>query len=289
MVDDEARRRNRFAAGLAVIGAGALAVRLAAVTAWYRHLPLGATDNYFYWAQARAVARGDGFVNPFEAGQVPSAAHPPLYSTYLAVFSRVGLDTPTQFRVASCLLGVATVVVIGIIARRIAGDRAGLLAAGFAAIFPPLWIADGTLVSESVYALTIALTLLAGHVFATRRDVRSAAALGLMIGLATLGRTEGIGLVVLLAWPLAALARDLPWRRRFALAGVATVATVGRIMYPGLRQSGYGEGGAGQRPQGAQVGGRDRRRRQMGGQLPDGGDGDPDHRHQHRRHHDRGQ
>ena len=147
--DDAPGPWGRFGVALAGIAAVGLGVRVAAVMAWYRHLPLGPTDNYFYWAQAKAVARGAGYINPFEAGEVASAAHPPLYSTYLAVFARVGLDSPLQFRLASCLLGLATIVVIGITARRIAGDRAGLVAAGVAAVFPPLWIADGTLVSES--------------------------------------------------------------------------------------------------------------------------------------------
>ena len=223
------RRRaepSRFGIALGAIATVGLAVRVAAVAGWYRHLELGPTDNYFYWAQARAVARGDGFINPFEAGDVASATHPPLYSTYLSIFARVGLDTPTQFRLASCLLGMATIVVIGITARRIAGVRAGLISAGIAALFPPLWIADGTLVSESIYALVIALVLLAGHSMATRRDARAAALLGLTIGLAALARSEGLALVVLLAWPLAALAHGLPWRRRFALAGVATAVAL---------------------------------------------------------------
>ena len=226
MGDEETRRPSRFAIALGAIATAGLAVRVAAVAGWYRHLELGPTDNYFYWAQARAVARGDGFINPFEAGNVASATHPPLYSTYLSIFARVGLDTPTQFRLASCLLGMATVVVIGITARRIAGARAGLISAGIAALFPPLWIADGTLVSESIYALVIALVLLAGHSMATRRDARAAALLGLTIGLAALARSEGLALVVLLAWPLAALAYGIPWRRRVALAGVATAVAL---------------------------------------------------------------
>ena len=98
--------------------------------------------------------------------------------------------------------------------------------AAFAAIFPPLWIADGTLVSETAYGFAIALTLLAGHAFATSPHVRSAALLGGAVGLATLGRTEGIGLIVLLILPLAALAREVPWRRKTVLAAAAVAATL---------------------------------------------------------------
>ena len=117
-------------------------------------------DDFFYHWQANALAEGKGFLNPFvwqAVGTVkPSAAHPPLYSLYLSVFSWLGLDTPLDHRLASCLLGVAAVVVVGLLGRRVAGDRAGLIAAGLAAVYPQLWINDGMLISESMYVLFVA-------------------------------------------------------------------------------------------------------------------------------------
>jgi len=37
------------------------------------------------------------------------------------------------------MLGAATVVVVGLLARRIAGPRSGLIAAGFTAVYPNVW------------------------------------------------------------------------------------------------------------------------------------------------------
>jgi hypothetical protein len=45
----------------------------------------------------------------------------------------------------------------------LAGDLAGLLAAGLAAVDPALIAADGALMSESLYRLLVAMTLLAAY------------------------------------------------------------------------------------------------------------------------------
>ena len=51
------------------------------------------------------------------------------------------------------LLGIAAVVVIGLLGYRLAGPAAGLVAAGIAAVYPQLWINDGVLLSESIVVL----------------------------------------------------------------------------------------------------------------------------------------
>ena len=143
----------------------------------------------------------------------PSAAHPPLYSLYLSVYSWLGFDTPLAHRLASCLLGVAAVVVIGLVARRIAGDRAGLVAAGIAAVYPQLWINDGMLISESMYVLVIAVTLLLTYRLWESRRWTDAAWLGAVIGLSALTRPEAVILVPLLGVPFLFSRRE-PFARR---------------------------------------------------------------------------
>ncbi len=50
---------------------------------------------------------------------------------------------------------------IGILARRLAGDRVGLVAALLAAVSPALWSNDSMLGLESLYGLLVILALLA--------------------------------------------------------------------------------------------------------------------------------
>ncbi len=214
---------------MAVIALVALAVRVSWVLIARRNFALHGDDFFYHW-QANALADGKGFLNPYTwkaLGRLePSAAHPPLYSLYLSVYSWLGFTTPLAHRLASCLLGVAAVVVIGLVARRIAGDRAGLVAAGIAAVYPQLWINDGMLISESMYVLVIAVTLLLTYRLWESRRWTDAAWLGVAIGLSALTRPEAVILVPLLGVPFLFSRRE-PFARRlgtlFVIGGLCLV------------------------------------------------------------------
>ena len=209
-------RRLIFSLQLGSVAAVALVLRLVAVMAWTRHLtPEG--DQNFYWRQAQWLADGHGFVYRNNFGEwIPTAVHPPLHSAYLALVGLLPFDEQSHlpYRLACAVLGTVTVVVIGLAARKVAGDRAAVLAAGFAAVYPNLWLNDVMFLSESMFALTVALVLLAAACFAQQRTDRNAAILGVTIALAALTRVEAQLLFVLLVLPLMAMARDETWKLR---------------------------------------------------------------------------
>ena len=184
-----------------------------------------AGDATYYHVQAQLLGDGRGFAHPYwflQTGQyADSASHPPGYSTVLGVLSAVGIDSATAQRLFSGLLGVATVVVIGLLARRLAGPRAGLLAAAAAAVYPMLWINDGMLQAESLYALLIAVMLLLAHRFWDEPTTRNVVALSVVTGLAALTRTEGIFFYAALVALLAVRLPGRPWKERLRLVGVA--------------------------------------------------------------------
>lgn len=223
-------KRMRTPIVLAGIAAVAFAVRLANVL-WWRPSDDATTgtgtlrgDAFFYHWQANGLAEGHGYLDPaawrFFDTITPSAAHPPGYATYLAGWSWVGLDSITAHRLASVLLGVATVVVVALVARRLAGDRAMVVAGLVAAAYPMLWINDGMLLSESFASLATALFLLAAYRFRDGPGYGAAAALGATIGLAALSRTEVVLLFPTVAIPFALLVREHTWRRRLAQAAL---------------------------------------------------------------------
>jgi hypothetical protein len=87
-----------------------------------------------------------------------------------------------------------------------------------------LWVLDGSVRSESLYAPLIALILLQAYRVVDRPSLGRAAALGGLIGAATLTRSEALALLVLLALPLLGL---LPRDRRLpALAASAAACAV---------------------------------------------------------------
>lgn len=259
--DPARRQRRRFVVGIAGIAALATIIRVLNVL-WWRPTRGGGTDGfvlggdsfYYHW-QANALAAGEWFVDPFrwanDGAAIASSAHPPLYPLYLSVWSRVGVDSVTGHRLVSGLLGVAAVVVIGLLVRRMALSAAGFAAAALAAFYPQLWINDGMVMSESLVVLVTALALYAAYSYVASPTLRAAVVLGVACGAATLTRSELALLFPVVVIPLALRVPDRRWRERArhavaaCLAGIALVgpwATFNMLRFaePTLLSTGIG-------------------------------------------------
>jgi len=225
------KNRLNFWYGIAAITIAALAVRVTWVFVARRDFELQGDDFFYHW-QGRALADGLGFINPFAWRGLdelyPSAAHLPLYSSFLGAVSFVGGTSPLTHRLASCVLGAGAVLVVGLTARRIAGDRAGLLGAGIAAAYPMLWINDGMLISESMYALVIAGILLTAYRLWDEPSWTNTIVFGVALGLGLLTRPEAILLGPLIGVPFI-LARRPEWRPRLAKIAVAGAIVVAML------------------------------------------------------------
>jgi 4-amino-4-deoxy-L-arabinose transferase-like glycosyltransferase len=211
-----------FGARLALVALAGLALRIIYVLALAPdELEIG--DRFFYHHVADLLADGDGYVDPFRLAQhdvvEPTAGHPPLYPLVLAAVSLAGGGYEAH-RLIGCVIGAAAIVAIGLLGRRVGGDRAGLAAAAIAAVYPTFVAADGSLMAESLYGLGVALTLLAALAALDEPTPRRAAVLGVAVGLTALARAEGVLLLPLLAIPL--VRRPRGWRA----LGVAAVAAV---------------------------------------------------------------
>jgi hypothetical protein len=198
---------RRFWLALAGIALFGLALRVAYSAAV--DLPVGLGDDLWYHETANRLAGGHGFSVPFYSqvdgrlaygyggADAPTAFHLPLFSAVLAVFSKLGLTSYNAHQVIGCALGAGTVIVIGLVGRRLGGPRLGLVAASIAAVYLPLVVNDSILMSESLFGLLIAVTLLAAVRLWADPTGRRAFALGLAIGLSALTRSEALLLVVL--------------------------------------------------------------------------------------------
>jgi 4-amino-4-deoxy-L-arabinose transferase-like glycosyltransferase len=229
----ETRDRRWLLALLAICAVG-LAIRVGYVVGW-RDVDAIQGDPRYYHEAANLLAEGEGFIHPFaydEGIRVPGADHPPGYAVVLAVPSLVGLDSIRAHQLASCLIGTGTIALVGLLARRLGGGGAGLLAAALAAVYPNLWFNDGALMSETLALfLGVVVTLLAYRAW-DRPDWRRFALLGAAIGLASLARAEAAMLVVLLLVPLAIWVPSLTgWRPRLAHGALAG-ATALLVMAP---------------------------------------------------------
>src|SRR3954470_15267475 len=207
---------------LPLIALFALPARLTYVLIVLKHTPVGG-DGLEFHLLANQLANGDGYIQPLivSPGPAPTPEKPPLYPLLLALPSLLGWKTIVAHRVLSCLMGAVLVVAVGLLGRRVGGERAGLVAAALAAVYPLLIAVDGSLRSESLYAPLIAFTLLAAYRLIDRPGFGRAAVLGLCVGLATLTRSEALLLGGLL---LVLVALRLP--RPSGLKYTATMSAV---------------------------------------------------------------
>lgn len=188
-------------------------------------------DALYYFLQARQNSLGDWYIDPATGG--PGADHPPLTSFVLTPTAWLTDGSIFAMRLTMSVIGVAVVVGIGLLGRRIGGERIGLLAAGLSAVYAALWVNDALLMSETLAALGTVAILLAGYRLGDRRDVSSAVLFGLAGGLATLARAELalllpiVGLVVLLSGWHDRDDRPRGSFRLLVLGAVASLAVVG--------------------------------------------------------------
>jgi 4-amino-4-deoxy-L-arabinose transferase-like glycosyltransferase len=214
---------------------GGLVLRVAYVVLFRGDdLPLNG-DAFYYGAAADLITRGEGFVEPISylmGAPQQTASHPPLYVLWLAIAAAVDPGSTTSqfvFLLWSVVPGVATIALCGLIGRRIAGPRCGLLAAIGAAVYPNIWLHDGMLLSETLAIFAVSLALWAAYRFWDRPTSGRVAFLGFTCAFASLVRPELMLMVPLLLFPLVLLAADVAVRRKvgwLALGCVVAIVTV---------------------------------------------------------------
>jgi hypothetical protein len=221
-----ARRLMVAAAGLGFI------LRLAFGLIYWNAKPL-THDEREYLALAANVAAGRGFVydESLETGTAQRFGRAPGYPLFLAAIGAGGeaaAETPLRVKVAQAFVGAAGVWLIGLLAHRAGGERAGVAAAWLAAIYPPLISMPSYVLSETLYstvALASALVLqdAASSPMRARTAVARTAAAGALSGIGALIRPA-----MLVFLPLAALwlLAKRGYRDALVLAGVALLVIV---------------------------------------------------------------
>jgi 4-amino-4-deoxy-L-arabinose transferase-like glycosyltransferase len=188
-------------------------------------------DAFYFHAQASLIANGSGwFISPFpyyyHHAVVQSAQHPPLWILTLALADKIGLSSYQSQLLGACLIGAGAVFMTGLVAREVAGPRAGLIAAAIAAVYPNYWVNDGTGLAETLVLFLVAAVLLVSYRLVRRPSLPRAMWLGALCGLAALTRAEQLLLVVAVVVPVALVVRSKPLRQRLAYAAVGILAVL---------------------------------------------------------------
>lgn len=200
---------TRFFAVLALVVLAGFSLRVAYVVTVTRdddHL----YDATYYELQARAIANGNGYTDPFVLlrdpdRHEPAADHPPLtvFALLPAAFVEDRDTSQVAMRLTMVVFGTATIALVGLLARRLAtdhpgdrfgdrfGDAVGITAAVLAALDPNLWMNDGLIMSETLSVLlTVAVLAMVYRVLRGGASWRWLLALGAVTGLGMLARAE---------------------------------------------------------------------------------------------------
>lgn len=217
-----------FRAGVWTVSLLSFAFRIGTFGTFMRRNP-GNGDPFYYHAQANMLADGVGFGEPIQwltQGRfVPSAIHPPLFTLWLTPASLLGARGYLSHKTMAALAGVAVIVVAALLARRLAGDRAGVLAAVAVALYPNLFIIDGSLWPEGLYTATVGLALVLAYRWKDGPSYGRAALVGVAVGASILTRGEALLLLPLLCLPLVISGRKLTprWWAHGLLMGVVAL------------------------------------------------------------------
>ncbi len=172
-------RRNRSILLIVLVAGAALRVT------WVSYAgvePSFGSDTQAYLLLGKQLARGDGYQNPLiePANKIraqqhlaplprePSAFYPPGYPTFIAAVAWTVWHSPIPDHAlvrtigyVQALLGVLSILMVFVLARRVFGTGVGLTAAALMALYPNLIALTATLQFETVFiALTLATVLL---------------------------------------------------------------------------------------------------------------------------------
>jgi 4-amino-4-deoxy-L-arabinose transferase-like glycosyltransferase len=152
MTSDPIRARRLILAA----AAAALAARLVFALLYWVDRPM-THDEHEYLSLARGIASGQGFVydGVVETRTSQQFGRAPGYPLFLALLDAgrpVPSSAPIRVKVAQSIIGAVVVWIVGLLASRAAGARAGVLAAFLAALYPPLVYMPAYVLSETLYA-----------------------------------------------------------------------------------------------------------------------------------------
>jgi len=143
-------------------------------------------DEPFYALRARAVAEAGAWLdqNDYCPNRMANACYPPLFVWLAGATMKVLGPTEFAARLWATLLGLASIPITFLLARRLAGDKAGLFAAGALAALPNFVRASRMAQFDAPVAFFVLLTFWLWVEYYKSRRLGTAVLCGVAFGLA---------------------------------------------------------------------------------------------------------
>jgi 4-amino-4-deoxy-L-arabinose transferase-like glycosyltransferase len=188
-------------------------------------------DGFLYHLSAWRLADGLGYTSPGANLGAPAAHYPPGWITVLGAVSWLGARSQRAHQLTGVVIGIGVVVVIGYVGRTYFSARVGIIAAGFAALYPGFWVIEGNMLSEPLGLLLLGLFMLAMPSLRSRPTIPCSLGLGALCGVLALARYEQVLLLLVVIVPTLANLRQVAVRRRATLV-LTAVLGCGLVLAP---------------------------------------------------------
>ena len=160
-----------------------------------------------------------------------NAFFPPGYPLVLAASFAFTDNYVVAAKAVNCLLGVMSVVLVGLLGRRLGGERTGALAAFILALYPRSILECCLIASENLFTpLLLVFVLSVASGLAKPRALAICAGAGVIRGMRTAARIVARYLGLL--WPISALALRRRPLRALALEAVILIGVQHAILLP---------------------------------------------------------
>jgi tetratricopeptide (TPR) repeat protein len=190
---------------------------------WFDHLGLDA-KYYDEWAQ-RILKEGIQGKDPYFMG--------PLYPHLLAIVYKIAGRSLDVVRGIQVVLSVASIALLHVLARRLAGPTVAMIASCAAAVYGPIIYYATSILFDASLPIFLSLSmLLCLHEAARRRSLPHAFAAGAILGIHALGRANILLFApcafawLACAWGHPDAPRIQSWRKGLRAAGALTAGTI---------------------------------------------------------------
>jgi 4-amino-4-deoxy-L-arabinose transferase-like glycosyltransferase len=180
-------------------------------------------DGLAYHLESLQFADGMPYTYSLNQFGQPSAHHPPGWPTVLGTFAWLGGRSVRSQQLLTCGIGIALIVVAGLVGRRFFNDRTGVIAAAIAAVYPGFWVLEGGILSEPLGLLVAGLVMLAAADLWHHPSFGRCLLTGGLVGLLALVRAEQLALLAFLIAPLLWRSRSIPAKTRIMWFGSAAL------------------------------------------------------------------
>jgi Dolichyl-phosphate-mannose-protein mannosyltransferase len=181
-------------------------------------------DGFDYHLKALRLADGLGYTSALGRGGAEAAQHPPAWVTLLAGVAEAGGRSMRAHQITGLMVGLGVILMAGLVGRRFAGRRVGVVAALLAAAYPGFWVLDVQILSEPLGLLVAGVLMIVLADLWQRPSLGRAVLAGAIAGVLALVRSEQLALLVIAVAPLLLLNRRISPSRRLGWTVAATLA-----------------------------------------------------------------